>query len=181
VSDQLDLYLQRIADAQALLGITPQLLAGRALSLCREPAEPLLTVQRDEDGREHRLTAATAAAWQAMRAAAAADGIALHLVSAFRSFDYQIELIQRRLAQGMAISEICRFSACPGYSEHHTGRAIDIDTPDYPGLTESFELTTAFAWLQVHAGAHGFGMSFPRGNAAGYVYEPWHWLHAPLG
>jgi len=179
VSGEPDPYLQRIAAAQALLGITPELLAGRDLRLCREPAEPLLTVQRDEDGREHRLTAVTAAAWQAMRAAAAADGITLHLVSAYRSFDYQIELIQRRLAQGMAIAEICAFSACPGYSEHHTGRAIDIDTPDYPGLGESFELTTAFAWLQAHGGAHGFSMSFPRGNAAGYVYEPWHWLHAP--
>ena len=168
-------YLQRIATAQQRLGIGPDLLAGRDLTLCRE-AEELLVVQRDEDGREHRLTPEAAAAWQGMREAAAADGIGLHLVSAFRSFDYQERLIQRKLDAGMPIAEICKASACPGYSEHHTGRAIDIDTPDYPGLGESFELTTAFAWLCSRAGAHGFTLSFPRGNAAGYIYEPWHWL-----
>ncbi len=169
-------YLQRIAAAQALLGITPELLAGRELTVCHEPAQ-LLLVQCDADGREHRLSPPAAAAWQRMREAAAADGIVLQLVSAFRSFDYQVELIQRKLAMGLAIDEIGRFSACPGYSEHHTGRAIDIDTPDYPGLSESFEFTTAFAWLQEHAGAHGFTLSYPRGNAAGYIYEPWHWLY----
>lgn len=169
-------YLQRIEAAQALLGITPTMLAGRTLSLCFEPAE-LVVVQRDaEDGREHRLTPAAAAAWQGLREAAAADGVVLHLVSAYRSFDYQIELIQRRLTAGMAIADILLGSACPGYSEHHTGRALDIDTPDNPGLGESFELTAAFAWLQTHGGAQGFTLSFPRGNAAGYVYEPWHWL-----
>ena len=135
-------------------------------------------MQRDADGREHRLTPVAAAAWQGMRAAAAADGVELHLVSAFRSFDYQIELIERKLARGVAIEEICRASACPGYSEHHTGRAVDIDTPDYPGLSEDFEQTAAFEWLCRHAAAHGFSLSYPRGNAAGYVYEPWHWLHA---
>lgn len=168
-------YLQRIEAAQVLLGFTPAMLAGRALSLCFEPAEVVL-VQTDADGREHRLTPAAAAAWKDMRDAAAADGVVLHLVSAYRSFDYQIALIQRRLAAGMAIADILRGSACPGYSEHHTGRALDIDTPDNPGLGESFELTAAFAWLQRHAGARGFTLSFPRGNAAGYIYEPWHWL-----
>ena len=171
-------YEQRIAAAQTLLGITPALLAGRRLSVCFEPAL-LLVAQRDDDGREHRLTPATATAWHRMKEAASADGIALHLVSAFRSFDYQIELIQRKLAHGVAIDEICRVSACPGYSEHHTGRAVDIDTPDNPGLGESFERTTAFAWLQMHGAARGFTLSFPRGNAAGYIYEPWHWLWTP--
>jgi len=171
-------YLQRIEAAQTLLGITPSMLEGRTLSLCFEPAEVVL-VQRDADGREHRLTPAAATAWEGLREAAALDGVVLHLVSAYRSFDYQIELIQRRLAAGLSIADILRGSACPGYSEHHTGRALDIDTPDNPGLGESFELTAAFAWLQAHGGARGFTLSFPRGNSAGYVYEPWHWLWSP--
>jgi D-alanyl-D-alanine carboxypeptidase len=169
-------YLQRIAAAQALLGIAPALLAGRVLTLCPE-AEQLRVVQRDEDGREHRLEPAAAAAWLRLRDAAAADGVRMHLVSAFRSFDYQVELIRRKLALGLAIADICRASACPGYSEHHTGRAVDIDTPDGPGLSERFELTEAFGWLLRNAAAHGFALSYPRGNAAGYIYEPWHWLY----
>ena len=168
-------YLRRIEAAQALLGITPAMLVGRTLSLCFEPAEIVL-VQRDADGREHRLTPAAAAAWDGLREAAALDGVVLQLVSAYRSFDYQTALIQRRLAAGMAIADILRGSACPGYSEHHTGRALDIDTPDNPGLGESFELTAAFAWLQTHGNGRGFTLSFPRGNTAGYIYEPWHWL-----
>ena len=168
-------YLQRIEATQALLGISPAMLAGRTLSLYFEPPEVIL-VQRDADGREHLLTPAAAAAWKGLRKAAAADDVVLHLVSAYRSFDYQVELIQRRLSAGMAIADILRGSACPGYSEHHSGRALDIDTPDNPGLGESFELTAAFAWLQAHGGARGFTLSFPRGNAAGYIYEPWHWL-----
>ena len=80
-------YLRRIEAAQALLGITPTMLAGRMLSLCFEPAEVVL-VQRDADGREHRLTPAAAAAWEGLREAAAANGLVLHLVSAYRSFDF---------------------------------------------------------------------------------------------
>jgi D-alanyl-D-alanine carboxypeptidase len=41
---------------------------------------------------------------------------------------------------------------------------------------ESFEHTEAFAWLQGHAAAYGFRMSYPRGNVHGISYEPWHWF-----
>jgi len=170
-----DVYLQRIAAARARLGITDDLLAGRELTLQPEASE-FEIVQRDPDGREYRLTPEAAQAWRAMQATAAGEGVVLHLVSAFRGLDYQVELIERQLGVGRSIAEILRGSACPGYSEHHTGRAVDIDTPDNPGLGEDFERTSAFAWLGREAGRFGFSMSFPRGNAAGYMYEPWHWL-----
>ena len=169
-------YLQRIAEAREKLGITDDLLAGRDLALQAEAPE-LEFIQRDPDGREHRLTPGTAGAWRAMQAAAAEEGVVLQLVSAFRSLDYQVELIERSLREGRVIADILKGSACPGYSEHHTGRAVDIDTPDNPGLGEAFERTAAFAWLGREAERFGFSMSFPRGNAAGYMYEPWHWLY----
>ncbi len=169
-------YLSRIAAAQARLGITSAMLAGRQLTLCIEAAETEL-VQRDEDGREYHLTPGAAMAWRRMQAAALEEGVILHMVSAFRTLDYQVQLIERQLAQGRAIQDVLTGSACPGYSEHHTGRAIDIDTPDNPGLGEDFERTAAFVWLTRRAAAFGFSMSFPRGNAAGYIYEPWHWLY----
>ena len=56
-----------------------------------------------------------------------------------------------------------------------SGRALDIGTPDEPPAEESFERTTAFAWLRDNAGAYGFVMSYPRDNPHGIVYEPWHW------
>jgi D-alanyl-D-alanine carboxypeptidase len=98
-------------------------------------------------------------------------------VSGFRSVEYQRGIIERKLAKGLHILEILRSSAAPGYSEHHTGRAIDVTTPGSQPLEEEFERTQAFAWLLCHAGEFGFRLSFPRGNPHGVVYEPWHWLH----
>ena len=66
-------------------------------------------------------------------------------------------------------------SAAPGYSEHHTGRAVDIATPGSRPLTEEFEDSAAFHWLNENAADFGFSMSYPRDNRYGFIYEPWHW------
>ena len=156
------------------LGITPALLAGRALQAHEEAAE-LVLAERNAAGREFLLTPAAAAAWQQMQAAASADGLELMLLSAFRSVARQTEIIRAKLAAGRALAEILEASAPPGFSEHHTGRAIDIGTPAHPELETSFEATPAFDWLCRHAARFGFTLSYPRGNAAGFMYEPWHW------
>lgn len=158
----------------AALGITPTHLAGRALVAHAEASE-LVLAERNAAGREFLLTPSAATAWAAMKQAAAQDGLALCLLSAFRSIERQTEIIRARLAAGRSLDEILAASAPPGFSEHHTGRAIDIGTPDVDTLEESFELTPAFAWLQRRAGEFGFALSYPRGNAEGFIYEPWHW------
>ncbi len=101
--------------------------------------------------------------------------IELLLVSAFRSVDYQRSIFDRKLAQGVPLDDILRVNAAPGYSEHHTGRAVDIATRGCPPLTEAFETTDAFEWLTRNAGRFGFEMSYPRDNPYGIAYEPWHW------
>ena len=141
-------------------------------------ATELVDVGPNLVGRMQRLTPATAEKWSAMQAAAAEDGITLLLVSGFRSIDYQARLIRKKINAGQSVSEILAVNAAPGHSEHHTGRAIDIATPGSRPLTEEFEESPAFAWLQQHAGEHGFSMSYPRDNAAGFIYEPWHWALA---
>jgi D-alanyl-D-alanine carboxypeptidase len=110
-----------------------------------------------------------------MQRAAAADGVTLVLESAYRSVARQVDILQAKLAAGQALADALRLVAPPGCSEHHTGCAVDIGTPGSVALQESFESTTAFAWLQANAAGHGFVMSFPRGNAQGYSFEPWHW------
>jgi zinc D-Ala-D-Ala carboxypeptidase len=132
----------------------------------------------DVFGRPARLERRTHIAWKAMRNAATADGVALQLVSAFRSYDYQQQLLARKLARGDSISEILKVNAAPGYSEHHSGCALDLGTPGYPHLEENFEQSPAFAWLQDHASCYGFRMSFPRDNPYGVLYEPWHWYYS---
>jgi zinc D-Ala-D-Ala carboxypeptidase len=112
-----------------------------------------------------------------MKSAASADGLELWLVSGYRGRVRQAELIRDRLARGETIAAVLRLLAPPGYSEHHTGRAVDVSAPGVRLLQREFAATTAFAWLQRHAGRFGFRLSYPEGNATGYDFEPWHWCH----
>jgi D-alanyl-D-alanine carboxypeptidase len=70
-------------------------------------------------------------------------------------------------------------SAPPGYSEHHTGYAIDIGDAAAPAtnLSPKFEQTKAFKWLNANAARFSFEMSFPKNNPQGVSYEPWHWRY----
>lgn len=140
-----------------------------------EEATDLVEVGPNLVGRMQRLTRDTAARWTEMRNAAAADGITLLIVSGYRSVDYQARLIRKKINAGQEVSEILAVNAAPGHSEHHTGRAIDIATPGSRPLTEEFETSAAFGWLCDNAEMYGFSLSYPRDNAAGFVYEPWHW------
>lgn len=158
------------------LGIPAGYAAERGLSWQPEARE-LVAARVLQDGRELRLIPATAAAWNAMTQAAAAAGVTLILISGFRSVDYQRQIIERKRARGDTLEQILRVNAAPGYSEHHTGRAVDIGTPGSAPLEEEFENTDAFRWLQEHAGAFGFVLSYPRHNPHQIIYEPWHWLH----
>ena len=143
-----------------------------------EEATELVEVGPNLVGRMQRLTPQAAEKWSEMRSEAEADGVTLLLVSGFRSVDYQARLIRKKINAGQTVSEILAVNAAPGYSEHHTGRAVDIATPGSRPLTEEFEGSAAFQWLQGHASRFGFSMSYPRDNPAGFIYEPWHWAHS---
>jgi zinc D-Ala-D-Ala carboxypeptidase len=165
-----DDYQQRIAQILRELGAPP-----RSNAPIFQEATELVSVGRDIQGREQKLTPHAATAWLEMKTAAEQNGETLQLVSAFRSVDYQRQIIERKLSGGQSWDQILRVSALPGYSEHHTGRTIDITTPDCKPLAEEFENTTAFRWLANHAGEFGFTMTYPRNNTFGITYEPWHW------
>ncbi|QHS10421.1 M15 family metallopeptidase [Sinimarinibacterium sp. NLF-5-8] len=159
------------------LGIDPNLPAARGLPLC-ESAQTLVFCGLGSDGRDKFLIPEAARAWRAMCAAAATEGVALRLISAFRSIEFQAALIRARVNQGMSLIDALKINAPPGYSEHHTGRAVDIGTPGCAALDEAFEHTPAFAWLSARAAAFGFALSYPRNNPQGFLYEPWHWCFA---
>jgi D-alanyl-D-alanine carboxypeptidase len=167
-------YLKRIVALHDSLGIPGDYGATRLIPIQME-AGGLVSIGPDIYQREQRLVPTAATAWRAMRESASAEGVELQVVSAYRSVDYQEGILRRKLEKGQAMEEILQVSAAPGYSEHHTGRAVDITTPGYPVLEEEFEGSEAFAWLTESAGGFGFQMSFPRGNPHGVAYEPWHW------
>jgi D-alanyl-D-alanine carboxypeptidase len=138
-------------------------------------ASALVDVGPNLVGRPQRLAPEAARQWQAMVAAADAVGIPLLIVSGYRGVEYQADLIRRKLEAGQRIGEILAVNAAPGHSEHHTGRAVDIATPGSRPLTEEFESTNAFQWLESRAVEFGFSMTYPRDNPWGIAYEPWHW------
>lgn len=167
-------YRQVIAGLHVGYGIPTDYAAQRGLALCEE-AQELVSIGADSLGRDQRMTPKAATAWRRMQADAARAGVQLMVVSAYRSVEYQCALIQRKLDRGLKITDILKINAAPGYSEHHTGRAIDVTTPDSQPLEVAFETTPAYAWLVKHAGEYGFRLSYPRGNPHGINYEPWHW------
>ena len=158
----------------AELGINSDLIDACKLPL-REEAFNLVAAGVDVFDREQLVTAATLNCWQEMKVVAKKDGIDLAMVSAFRSVDYQCQLIRDKLGKGQDIQDILKVNAIPGFSEHHTGRAIDLTTRDCKPLSEDFAKTLAFEWLTANAGNFHFAMSYPKDNIFDIDYEPWHW------
>lgn len=118
-----------------------------------------------------------AAAFKKMREDAKKDGVNLRIVSGFRSTEYQKTVFPKKFANKKNPTEKefisrLKFSAPPGFSEHHTGLAIDINS-----LEQTFANTKAYKWLSEHAKDYGFEMSFPQNNKQGLGFEPWHWRY----
>ncbi len=125
-----------------------------------------------------RLRKAAAQAYQEMQAAAQQEGVSLVPLSGFRSLTEQDYLFFGKKAErGQVAAERAKVSAPPGYSEHHTGYALDIGDGTVPAmhLSPDFENTPAFKWLKANAPFHSFEISFPENNKQGVTYEPWHW------
>lgn len=144
-----------------------------------DEAVEVVFVGPDHLQRDAFLTPMAAIVWERMKEAAAADGVNLILVSAYRSISRQSEILAGKLAKGQTLEEALEYSAYPGFSEHHSGNAIDIGTDGAIHLEEEFEFTLAFAWLCENAVKFGFSMTYPRDNAFGIAYEPWHWCFQP--
>ena len=144
----------------------------RGLQPVREPAR-LTTIGVDVHGRMQWLVPRAAAAWKRMRRRAR-RGIEAEVVSAFRSAEYQLGILQRKLERGLTIEGILRVSAAPGYNEHHSGRVLDLTTPGSEPLEESFRQTPASPGCNAMPGDSASTCRI-RGNPHGIAYEPWHW------
>ena len=158
------------------LGISEDYEISCNLILQRE--EPHVTeIENDIYDRPQFLIPSAATAWKKMKDQASKENVILQVVSAFRSVDKQTEIVQRKIDRGQLIDDILRVSAAPGYSEHHTGRVLDITTEGCAPLIEAFEKTPAFKWLQQNAHLYSFILSYPKNNKYGITYEPWHWAY----
>lgn len=127
-----------------------------------------------------KLRAKAAEKFLEMQSSARANGVIIVPISAFRSISQQEYLffgIKEQRAQDA--SKRAKVSAPPGYSEHHTGYAVDIGDGRAPAtnLSPSFDKTAAYRWLVNNAAKYSFELSFTTDNLQGISYEPWHWRY----
>ncbi|ELR96337.1 D-alanyl-D-alanine carboxypeptidase family protein [Gloeocapsa sp. PCC 73106] len=145
------------------------------LSYEEAPPSDLIPITPDQ---QVKLRSAAAAKFLEMQADAASEGIILVPVSGFRSISEQEHLFfEVKAERGEVTTKRAEVSAPPGYSEHHTGYAIDIGDGKVPAthVKGDFAQTPAFKWLQANAARYSFELSFPENNPQGINYEPWHW------
>jgi D-alanyl-D-alanine carboxypeptidase len=173
------------------VGSTPTPSPTPSLEAIPEPVENILghlpypEVDQSElraissDGRI-RLRSAAADKFKQMQAAARAQGVMLTPISGFRSVSEQEYLFfQVKAERNQETKQRAEVSAPPGYSEHHTGYAVDIGDGRAPAadLQQNFAHTAAFKWLEKNAARYSFELSFARDNPQGISYEPWHWRY----
>lgn len=108
--------------------------------------------------------------------AAGTDAQSLFVLSGFRSFQEQEQILQeeeRLYGKSVAAKQV----APAGHSEHQLGLAADITSKRAPyDLAAEFGQWPEGRWLADNAARFGFVISYPQGKEAvtGYTYEPWH-------
>ncbi|MEL6777390.1 MAG: M15 family metallopeptidase [Cyanobacteria bacterium J06597_16] len=115
-----------------------------------------------------------------MIAKAKSEGVQLGIVSGFRTIEDQDYLyFDVKAERGESAKTRAEVSAPPGYSEHHTGYAVDFIDESKPDthVERSFETTPAYKWLQKNAAFYSFELSFPDEPTSKVGYEPWHWRY----
>ena len=100
----------------------------------------------------------------------------LFINSAYRDYDYQLELFKSKTQQYGLAGALIR-SAKAGHSEHQTGLAADVSvTSQGCAIMQCFGKTEAGKWIAANAHRYGFIIRYEEGTQAitGYTYEPWH-------
>ncbi|CAN5467247.1 hypothetical protein BH10ACT6_BH10ACT6_08540 [soil metagenome] len=93
------------------------------------------------------------------------------VVSPYRSYTAQVSVYNGWVSR-LGKAQADRQSARPGYSEHQTGLAVDVDT----AVSQAFGATAPGKWIAANSWQYGFIVRYPDGfePVTGYEYEPWH-------
>ena len=133
-------------------------------------------------GKEIFVEAEALEKYYELRNALAEEEIYILLDSTYRTVAYQEDLAQR-FAKEYGLDYVRKYVAVPGYSEHHTGLAIDVclrignlivDDND-----EMIACRNIFAKVHARLADYGFILRYPEGkeDITGYSYEPWHFRY----
>ena len=114
----------------------------------------------------------------ALAEAAEAAGAPLDLIAAYRSYEEQADLFERRVqeqGEDFALAHVAR----PGHSEHQLGTAVDFKTPGAGDVDADWADSAQGVWLAGHAWEYGFVLSYPKDATpvTCYTFEPWHFRY----
>ena len=139
-------------------------------------AVPNVPLRTSAGSGEMHVSTQMAPALEKLVAASNAAGVPLMLASGYRSYDLQVGVYGAEVKNyGQAAAD--RESARPGYSEHQTGLAADLEpTSRTCEVTQCFGQMAEGKWLAENAYKYGFVIRYPDGkeSTTGYIYEPWH-------
>ncbi len=182
---QLDTILERwqkvIGDAGAA-GIDYLVLVNKCSALPEGWEDALeLTEATNSMGDEIEVEKKAYDAYLALKADLAAEGIHIGLDSARRSVAAQQDIMDR-FTEKYGADYAAKTVARPGYSEHHTGLALDlylnVDGEDvyYNEDMEKEEYKGIWAAIHARLADYGFILRYLEGeeHITGYRYEPWH-------
>lgn len=120
---------------------------------------------------------------QAMFDAARADGISPMVMTSYRTYDDQKEMLIKKyrkykkqgLSDADAKEAALKVAMYPGYSEHQLGLALDIDSSN----TEKCSNDRVWTWMKQHCAEYGFIWRYPgvKSEITGINNESWHFRY----
>lgn len=149
------------------------------LSSDYEPNDLVLISNVYSYGENQKLRRDAYDAFISMFKDAKKEDVTLIINSSYRSYADQEETYTK-YNTWYGEEETNKLAAKPGFSEHQTGLAVDIQT--YNSNRKNFEETTAFKWLQDNAYKYGFILRYPKNKEylTGYDYESWHYRYVGI-
>lgn len=108
--------------------------------------------------------------YKLMKADMASLGLNIWIQSGYRSYNLQESLYNKYVNRDGKLAADT-YSARPGYSEHQTGLAFDLNS-----ISDDFQYTSEGKWVNENAWRYGFILRYPKSKESitGYKYESWH-------
>ncbi len=127
-------------------------------------------------GSGFMLKKEAAAAFEEVCKDAKKEGLNILIYSSYRSYNSQAGTYNGYVQRsGRASADT--YSARPGHSEHQTGLAADVRTPNT--VFTSFGTTREYSWLKDNAHKYGFIRRYTKETQyiTGYMSEEWHYRY----
>jgi len=145
-----------------------------------EAIRPYLTEYTEPcTGKTISVEKRTLKAFLDLKEALAEEGVEVAIANCYRTVEMQQEIVER-YTEKYGADYVRSYVAKPGYSEHHTGLAIDLYVvkDGVPVKENEDSMKETALWRKVHGRIAGFGfiLRYPEGKekVTGIAYEPWH-------